>query len=248
MRNFFDSSSPLLKPANLVVAFTRNKPEDLALPRRAVIVFSAPDLSLLVKEAGGKPIESWRPFRKLYRAEGKETILAKCHFGGPNIAAVVEELSSFGVSEFCLWGYCGAMSMRVTVGDVILALSAVREEGVSYHYLPDGDACVRSEWAREWEGLSHAKTIIAGRVWTCDALYRESRDKAAKYASEGVLGVEMEVASFYAVCRAKGLNGVAFLVVSDLVHETGWKAGFGSAELKRGARKLADFILEHVIA
>ncbi len=247
MRNFFDPSPPVLAPADLVLAFTKRKASELALPRRAIIVFDGRDLNLLVKEAAGKPVEEWSSFRRIYRAEGKETILTKCRFGGPNIAALVEELSSFGVSEFCLWGYCGAVDTSVAVGDVVLVLSAAREDGVSYHYLPGGDTYVHSKWAREWEGLSRSKTIMPGRIWSCDALYREGRDKAAKYASEGVLGVEMEVASFYAVCLAKDLKAVAFLVVSDLVHETGWKAGFGSAELRRGARRLADFILEYVI-
>jgi hypothetical protein len=58
----------------------------------------------------------------------------------------------------------------------------------------------------------------------------------------------MEVASFYAVCRAKGLCGVAFLVVSDLFREDGtWVPGFFTPEFAKGARRLSAFLQEHAV-
>jgi uridine phosphorylase len=247
LRKFFDSSSPLLKPADLVLTFTHKSASDLALPRRALIVFDVRDLNRLVKETAAERIEAWSPFRNLFRVAGKETLLVKSNFGGPNIAALVEEFSAFGVREFCVWGYCGAINQGVSLGEIVLATEALREEGISYHYLENEEEYVPSEWAREWEEIGRRVHLVPGRVWTCDALYREGRDKAAKYAGQGVLGVEMEVASLYAVCLAKGLKAVAFLVVSDLVHETGWEAGFGTPALKEGAKRLLGFILSHVI-
>ncbi len=248
MRSFFDPSAPVLTPADLVLAFTGAAPEALLLPRRAVIVFTPADLSRLVKETGAEPVPLWQPFKRLYRPRGRQTVLARSRIGGPAIAALVEELAAFRVREFCLWGYCGGISADVSVGDVILATAAFREEGISSHYLESEDELVGSEWAAQWELPSKKARILAGKVWTCDALYRETAEKVARYAERGVLGVEMEVASFYAVCEQKGLKAAAFLVVSDVVRPDGWQSGFKSAQLQKGAARLSAYIRKYVLA
>jgi uridine phosphorylase len=248
MRSFFDPSAPVLTPADLVLAFTGAAPEALLLPRRAVIVFTPADLTRLVKETGADPIPEWRPFKRLYRPHGTQTVLARSPLGGPGIAALVEELAAFGVREFCLWGYCGGISARVSVGDVIRATAAFRDDGVSSHYLESEDELVGSEWAAQWELPSKKARMLAGLVWSCDALYRETADKVAGYAEKGVLGVEMETASIYAVCMQKGLKAAAFLVVSDVVRPGGWQSGFKSTQLQKGAARLSAYFRKHVLA
>jgi uridine phosphorylase len=248
MRSFFDPSAPVLTPAELVLAFTGATPEALLLPRRAVIVFTPADLSRLVRETGAEPVPVWLPFRRLYRPRGRQTVLARSPIGGPAVAALVEELAAFRVREFCLWGYCGGISADVSIGDAILATAAFREEGVSSHYLESEDELVGSEWAAQWELPSEKARILTGAVWTSDALYRETADKVAAYAERGVLGVEMEVASLYAVCKHKGLKAVAFLVVSDVVRPNGWQSGFKSVQLQKGVARLSAYIRKYVIA
>jgi uridine phosphorylase len=247
MRSFFDPSAPVLTPADLVLAFTGAAPEALLLPRRAVIVFTPADLGKLVGGTRAEPVPVWLPFKRLYRPRGKETVLAQSRVGGPAVAALVEELAAFGVREFCLWGYCGGISANVSVGDIILATSAFREEGVSFHYLESEDELVGSKWAAQWELPSKKTRILAGPVWTCDALYRETAEKVARYAEKGVLGVEMEVASFYAVCKQKGLKAAAFLVVSDVVRPSGWESGFKSTQLQKGTARLSAYIRKYVL-
>jgi nucleoside phosphorylase len=247
VRRFFDPSAPVLTPADVVRAFTHRQLEELSLPERAVIVFSSPDLKLLVKESGAVLIPAWSPFKALYLPGGKKTILTRSHFGGPSIAALVEELAAFGVAELCLWGYCGAISRKVAVGDILLATGALREDGISHHYLDAQDEFVKSEWAAEWEESALRAGFLPGTIWTIDAIYRETRDKVEDNARKGIIGVEMEAASFYAVCNHKGLRSVAFLVVSDLLSPDGWSGGFGSPALKRGARTMADFVEQSLI-
>ena len=88
----------------------------------------------------------------------------------------------------------------------------------------------------------------AGAVWSCDAIYRETREKLEEYRRAGLLGVEMEVASFYAVCQAKELCGAAFLAVSDVFRKDGtWVPGFAMPEFITGAKRLAAFLHDHAI-
>jgi len=248
LKRFFDPSASLLTPKDLVCTFTGKKPEELALPRRAVIAVSGGDIRFLRRHPGTKLLAGWAPFRRIYEVEEGETVLTKTWYGGPNIASLVEELSAFGIREFCLWGYLGAISSKLSTGDAIIASGALREEGVSHHYLDDQGDAVYSEWAHEWSALPGCQEFTTGIVWSCDAIYRETREKLERYRGAGVLGVEMEVASFYAVCRAKGLRGVAFLVVSDLFRDDGtWVPAFFTPEFSKGARRLGSFLREHAI-
>jgi uridine phosphorylase len=248
LRQFFDSSPPLLQPADLVRTFTGKKAEELALPKRAIIAVNSADIRFLRRDPGARLLDAWTPFRRIYGLDGKETVVTRSWYGGPNIASLVEELSAFGVRECCLWGYLGGISPDISVGDIVIASGAVREEGVSYHYIDDREDTVSSEWAQEWSLHPHCKEFEPGIVWSCDAIYRETRQKLDAYRRRGVLGVEMEVASFYAVCRAKGLRGVAFLVVSDRFRDDGtWIPGFSTPEFSKGAKRLGAFLQEHVI-
>jgi nucleoside phosphorylase len=248
MRQFFDSSPPLLQPADLVRTFTGKKAEELALPRRAIVAVSGADIRYLCRYPGARLLDAWTPFRRIYRLDDKETILTRSWYGGPNIASLVEELCAFGVQEFCFWGYLGGISPDISVGDIVVASGALREEGVSYHYIDDREDVVYSEWAQEWGLYLNCGEFETGIVWSCDAIYRETRQKLDACRRRGVLGVEMEVASFYAVCRAKGVRGVAFLVVSDLFRDDGtWVPGFSTPEFMRGAQRLGAFLQEHAI-
>jgi hypothetical protein len=49
------------------------------------------------------------------------------------------------------------------------------------------------------------------------------------------------------VCRYRGVKGIAFLIVSDLLNESGWTPGFHTKEVEKGTQKLLNFIVEKTI-
>jgi uridine phosphorylase len=247
VKRFFDPSRAILDPRSLVRLFTRKQDPDLALPERVIITFSNGDLRRLTENAhAASVITAWQPFRTMYRLSSSTSAVTS-FFGGPNIAALVEELSSFGASEFILWGYCGGISGSSRIGDLYLARRALREDGISYHYLEDDDEFVSSEWAKEWSDIAKAAGFHNVDVWSTDAIYRETERKIADYSGRGVVAVEMEVASLYAVCRAKGLKAAAFLVVSDLVSKGEWQGGFHTRPFKDAVKSMARFMADHAI-
>ena len=109
------------------------------------------DVKALLKNTHQKPIKTWSGFRSLFRIDNTETVITRCLFGGPNVAALVEELSAFGVREFVLWGYCGGISDDLSIGDVLIAEGALRQDGVSYHYLDCTDDFVYTGWLHKWQ-------------------------------------------------------------------------------------------------
>lgn len=247
MRNLFDPSQSVLKPTDIVRAFTGKNLEELQLPRRAIITFNNGDLNAILNNTHQKPIKSWTGFRRLFRITDSETIVTRCYFGGPNVAALVEELSAFGVREFVLLGYCGGISDDISIGDTLIAEGALRHDGVSYHYLNGNDEFVFSSWFLKWRNIVAKSGIVPSLIWSCDALYRETKDKINRHKKMGVKAVEMETASFYAVCKAKKLKGIAFLVVSDLFRRSKWKPGFSDESFREGIRRLREYILEQGI-
>jgi uridine phosphorylase len=247
LKRFFDSSKALLAPSDIVTNFTKKSVHELALPSRAIITFSYSDLKRVMKSRETVINEDWQAFRAIYHIKESSTIMTQCAFGGPNIASLVEELAAFGVKECVLWGYCGALRDDMNIGDVIVAGSALREDGVSFHYLEGDDDFVESNWLDTWVCAKNSYNFREGAVWSCDAIYRETEEKISRYRDKGILGVEMEVASFYAVCRHKGIKGITFLVVSDAFHGGLWKSGFHTKPFKAGIKRLTGFVLDKVI-
>ncbi len=247
MKRFFDPSRALLAPSDIVAAFTGKKTHELALPPRAIITFDIGDIKRIANQRETVINKAWLPFRSLHCIKGSSTIITRCNFGGPNIAALVEELSSFGVKEFILWGYCGSIHKNVKIGDIIVAKQALREDGASYHYLENDEDFVESNWLEEWAFATETHNFLEGPIWSCDAIYRETEDKISRHEKRGILGVEMEIASFYAVCRYKKIKGIAFVVVSDTFLNGIWKNGFHTKPFKEGIKRLTAFMLDRVI-
>lgn len=60
---------------------------------------------------------------------------------------------------------------------------------------------------------------VEGRVWTTDAIYRETRNLVKKRKSEGCIAVEMELAGMQAVCDFYNIELYDFLVTGDVVDQ-----------------------------
>lgn len=56
---------------------------------------------------------------------------------------------------------------------------------------------------------------VCGRIWTTDALYRETVNQVAARRAEGCIAVEMEIAGVEAVCDYLGFELYPFLVTED---------------------------------
>ena len=139
--------------------------------------------------------------------------------GAPAVAAQLEVLICLGVREFLSLGTAGGLRPEQSPGDVVVLTGAVRDEGVSYHYIAP-DALVRPDdrltsLLRE-RLVGRDMSVAAGSTWTTDAPYRETAEEIEHYRDEGVLTVEMEAAAVFAVAAARGVP-LASAVVLDAV-------------------------------
>ena len=85
-----------------------------------------------------------------------------------------------------------------------------------------------------------------GLIWTTDAIYRETKGKVKRYQAAGVLGVEMELAAFFAFGMAQKVAIGGLLVVTDELSEDRWRPGFFSPPLIKGVRRARKAVVEIV--
>jgi uridine phosphorylase len=151
--------------------------------------------------------ERWEDgLHKIYEIEHSGRKLAFFHpgIGGPLAAALLEEAIAYGCRKFIVCGGCGVLEKGLDVGHLVVVSAALRDEGVSYHYLPAG-----REVTANPQGMAALETALThqgvpywvGKTWTTDAPYRETRGKIARRLSEGCITVEMEAASLMAVAE-----------------------------------------------
>ena len=146
----------------------------------------------------------------------------RCWIGGPAAAATLEELIAKGGRKFLYFGSCGAIS-NLAAGHLIVPTEAYRDEGVSYHYLPADDYAPlpgSSALTHIFDEL--ALPYAAGRVWTTDSFYRETRGNMAKRQQDGCLAVDMECASLSAAAAFRGVEFCQFLYAADSLTGEAW--------------------------
>jgi len=155
---------------------------------------------------------------------------------GPWISMDIEELSSNGVDTFIIFGNCGVLDKKIEDCSIIIPNKAFRDEGISYHYLPDAEAI---ELNRDYMGVfkevlqENHYDYAEGATWTTDGFYRETREKMERFQRKGAICVEMEGASIAAVCEHKKLKYFTFYYAGDNLDATEWE--------ERSISQLANF-------
>jgi uridine phosphorylase len=140
-------------------------------------------------------------------------------------AALLEEVISFGCRKFIACGGCGVLEKDMPVGTLVVVTAAVRDEGVSYHYLPparevaaDRGAVAVLEKTLSQNGIPYR----LAKTWTTDAPYRETRLKITRRRSEGCLVVEMEAAALMAVAEFRDVLLGQMLYAGDDLSGAEW--------------------------
>jgi uridine phosphorylase len=177
---------------------------------------------------------------------GRVGLLGQFGIGAPAAAAALEELAALGTSSFVSIGTAGSLQRDLRPGDLVLCEAAIRDEGVSHHYLPpaklvtaDASMTGALRAAMTRRGLA----FRAGTSWTIDTPYRETVAEARHYQAEGVLCVEMEAAALFAVAEVRGLRVASAFTISDSLADLVWNPQFHGPEVEAGLITLYEAAL-----
>lgn len=149
--------------------------------------------------------------------QGQELTFVQALVGGAGAVEIMEYLIAGGAKKIIAAGCCGALEDDKE-GDFFIPTTALRQEGVSYQYLPPGrevelceEAVIAIEKALKKEGLSYRRC----KTWTTDGLFRETKDMVLYRKSEGCSVVEMECASLASCAKMRGVVFGQLLFTAD---------------------------------
>ncbi|HEX7567847.1 MAG TPA: nucleoside phosphorylase [Anaerolineaceae bacterium] len=197
--NAFIEPSKVIRPRNM--------------PEHCVICFFREVIDKVISEHDAKIIAEnrWEDGpHHVYEISYQNQRLAFFHpgVGAPLAAGLLEEVIAFGCRKFIACGGCGVLEKDIAVGNIIVVSGAIRDEGVSYHYVPPDREIIANDIA-----VNALVNVLSnrgvpyrvGKTWSTDAPYRETLNKIAKRKEEGCLTVEMESAGMMAVAQFRGV-------------------------------------------
>jgi DeoD family purine-nucleoside phosphorylase len=152
---------------------------------------------------------------------GKPVSVQSSGMGCPSAAIVIEELIQLGVKKILRVGTCGGLQPGMTMGDLIVALSATPADATSSHYVggephaPTADFGLVHEAVHQAKGLG--KKVRVGPIVSSDIFYQPDPGLAARWSERGILAVEMEAAVLFTLGALRGIQSGCMLLVSDIV-------------------------------
>ena len=161
--------------------------------------------------------------------------------GAPAAANRLEDLAAAGVRRFIAIGLAGALQPEMEVGDLVVCTEAVRDDGVSHHYLPGAARVLPTHGLTDQlagEPSRSGRPLHRGPTWTIDAPYRETVEEIQHYRDLGVLTVEMEAAALAAVAEVRGVEFAAAFTVSDSLAGESWNPHFADPLVDSGLELL----------
>lgn len=192
-------------------------------------------LSKALKRQGG--VKKDLGFCSLYALSGQAALYGA--MGAAAAALALEAVIASGAEEIILLGFCGSLSRRFRIGDVIGISRAVVGEGTSRHYFPHRRYFLPSpSLAAELE----RRTAIRrkGVIISTDAPYRETAVWLNESRRRGAGLVDMETSAVFALAAFHGIRAASLQIVSDEIFTGRENSGFSGPLLK--ARVAESFL------
>jgi len=152
-----------------------------------------------------------RTFTGSYK--GVKISVTSTGMGCPSAAIAAEELINIGAKVLIRIGSSAALKDDVRIGDLMISTGAMKNEGTSKFYVPEGFPAVPDfdltnlliNTAREVTKGTDTK-VFSGINATDDAFYGETQEHIEKLISLGLLNVEMESSAIYTVSYLRGVS------------------------------------------
>lgn len=180
---------------------------------------------------GAREVAFSREYRTFTgKVDGTTVSAMSTGMGGPSVAIGVEELHELGVHTLLRVGTCGALQPEVKMGDLVIAIGAVRSEGTPDGYVPKEYPAVASLHVVNALAEAAAAARVpyhVGVMRSVDALYSDLvpdqmprpdlREELEMWTRAGVLGNDMETSTLYVVSRLRAMRAGTICLCVDEV-------------------------------
>ena len=156
-----------------------------------------------------------------------------------------------GCKKLLRVGTCGGLQPHHALGDMIVALSAVPQDGTTSTYLKDEPHCPTADWGLVHGAVHAAKeagqTLHVGPVVSSDVFYNPDEGQYQRWSDRGILAVEMEAAILFTLGALRKVHAGCLLTVSDIVVEGEFKR-ISDDELRAAVDRMTKIALEVAVS
>jgi uridine phosphorylase len=178
--------------------------------------------------------------------EGVQVSVMSTGMGAPCVSIGVEELRTLGVHTYIRVGTAGALQSYLKMGEGIIPMGAVREDGTMDAYVPKAYPAVGN--FEVIEALDRAATAMnhphqTGIVLSTDAYYArffntgELAERTERFIRANALCVEMEVSSLYILSSIYRLRAGAIVTVREVIDNDSEYREQGGVEFEEGLER-----------
>lgn len=147
--------------------------------------------------------------------KGREITATSTGIGGPSAAIAIEELINCGAENIIRIGSCGAIQKDIDLGELIIAIGAVREDGASKMYVGEnypavGDFFLTRKLVDKAEEMKLGYRL--GLVRSHDSFYIDNEEEVMDYYSgKNILGSDMETSILFTLASLRGIRAASVL-------------------------------------
>jgi len=178
--------------------------------------------------------------------DGKPVSVQSSGMGCPSAGIVVEELIQLGVERILRVGTCGGLQPDLSIGDLIIALSAVPADSTATHLIGGEPHAPTADWELIHGAVHHAKKlgkpVRVGPIVSSDVFYNPDGGQYQRWSDRGILAVEMEAAMLFTVGALRKIRTGCLLIVSDVVVE-GEFVRISDEDMKRAVDQMTELAL-----
>ncbi len=226
---------------NPTALLRHNRREEIKFPKRAVFAFLGDKADLYAASHSGILLDAFVTVSRVtniyaVQYQGQELCLCRAPLGAAAAVQLMDWLIGHGVENILAVGSCGAL-VPIPEGHFLIPEKAMRDEGISYRYLPPSryveipnEVRTSIKSTLQARGMAYLDCI----TWSTDGFYRETQDMVAYRRDEGCAVVEMECAGMAACAQFRGARFGQLLYTADTLagaqhDERGW--GLDSMDL-----------------
>jgi DeoD family purine-nucleoside phosphorylase len=183
--------------------------------------------------------------------DGKPVSVQSSGMGCPSAAIVIEELVQLGVKKIMRVGTCGGLQVDLTMGELLIALSATPADATSAHYVLGEPHAPTADFGLMHEAVHQAKhlglPVRVGPIVSSDIFYNPDPGMAGRWSERGILAVEMEAAVLFTLGALRRIQAGCMLIVSDLVVE-GAFVRISDDDMRKAVDTMTELALHTVTA
>ena len=156
------------------------------------------------------------------RYKGQRVSVQGSGMGMPSMGIYSYELFNFyGVQNIIRVGTAGAISDKLHLKDIVIAMSASTDSNYAAMYGLGGTVAPTASYSLLERAVTAARGMnlpfLAGNILSSDVFYSDNKTNMSEWLKIGALAVEMESAALYLNAARTGKNALAILTISDCI-------------------------------